>query len=110
MKINVSIVAILISICLQGCTSKYYSGFTVGQFGDGHIVEYEELRSLQSGSLSTVWYRGSDEDFHYFQHYVKTSTKYRVKKEEVEIEEEFPRGTKKPIHLGRLEHEIEALR
>ncbi len=28
--------------------------------------------------MSTLWYRGSDKEFHYFAHFVKTTTNYRV--------------------------------
>ena len=91
------------SALLSGC----YSGFTIVQIGGGEVIEYEELRKKDSGSLSTVWYQGSDESYHHFVHFIKTSTKYRVKREEIEINNEFPKG-KRSVHLMELSFEKEA--
>ena len=96
------IAILLIATAFGGC----YSGFTVAQIGDGRIIAYEELRKFDQGSLSTVWYQGSDEEFHYFIHYIKTSTRYRVRKEEVEIQREFPKGTDS-VHLMEANGDLE---
>lgn len=45
------------------------------------------------GSLRTIWYHGSDEQFHYFSVLHKTSTPYRIKKTELKWDQEFPYGS-----------------
>jgi hypothetical protein len=45
------------------------------------------------GSLRTIWYHGSDEQFHYFSVLHKTSTPYRIKKNELKWDQEFLYGS-----------------
>ena len=97
-------IILTVATALSGC----YSGFTIAQMGDGKLIAYEELRKFDSGSLSTVWYQGSDEEFHYFVHFIKTSTRYRVRKEEVEIVKEFPKGSDS-IHIMEANGELERI-
>ena len=63
----------------------------------GYVVEPSHLRQFTSGgSLSTLWYRGSDRHYHYFSHLVKVSTNYRVKRSDLTLNEadEFQLGTR----------------
>ncbi len=83
-------------ITLSGCAS----GFTVIQPGKGKEIELSRLAQLQSGSLSTVWYDGSDAEFHYFTHFVKTMTKYKVRRNELNWPDEFPSSEGRSVFAG----------
>ena len=50
--------------------------------------------------MSTLWYRGSDQTYHYFAHYVKVSTFYRIRRQELHIPDEFPYKSKDPVFVG----------
>jgi hypothetical protein len=63
----------------------------------GYIVEPSHLSQFTSGgSLSTLWYRGSDSRHHYFSHLWKVTTNYRVKRSDLILnkEDEFEFETK----------------
>ena len=62
--------------------------------GNGRIVTVEYLSGYEGGdSLSTLWYKGTDEEFHYFTHFCKMSTPYRIRKSDLIWDNEFPRGS-----------------
>lgn len=91
---------LLIAISLPGCSGVFPS-LSPG----GTIVEPAVLGNYTSGgSLSTLWYHGSDSRYHYFSHLFKVSTKYRVKREQLELSPsvEFPVGLEKSIHAGPM--------
>ena len=49
----------------------------------GKVVSVERLARFEGGgSLSTLWYYGSDQDYHYFSHLWKSSTRYRIRHDE----------------------------
>jgi hypothetical protein len=50
--------------------------------------------------MSTLWYRGSDKKYHYFAHYVKVSTLYKVRREELHVPDEFPYRSRDPVFVG----------
>ncbi len=50
--------------------------------------------------MSTLWYLGSDKKYHYFAHYVKVSTRYRVRREELHFPNEFPYKSQKSVFVG----------
>lgn len=80
---------------LLGCG---YSGGFPSLSPKGYIVKPSHLSQYTSGgSLSTLWYRGSDSNYHYFSHLVKVSTNYRVKRENLTLsnEDEFKIGSQK---------------
>jgi hypothetical protein len=57
---------------------------------NGRLVTAERLSRFEGGgSLSTLWYYGSDGEYHYFRHLWKSSTPYRVKQDEFEWRPEF---------------------
>lgn len=52
---------------------------------NGRVVTAERLSRFEGGgSLSTLWYYGSDGDYHYFRHLWKSSTPYRIHQDEFE--------------------------
>lgn len=52
---------------------------------NGRVVTAERLSRFEGGgSLSTLWYYGSDGEYHYFRHLWKSSTPYRVKQGDFE--------------------------
>ena len=52
---------------------------------NGRVVTAERLSRYEGGgSLSTLWYYGSDGQYHYFRHLWKSSTPYRVRQDEFE--------------------------
>jgi len=84
-----------LGIVLLGCG---YSGGFPSLSPKGYIVKPSHLSQYTSGgSLSTLWYRGSDSNYHYFSHLVKVSTNYRVKRENLTLsnEDEFKIGSQK---------------
>jgi hypothetical protein len=71
----------------------------------GYVVQPSYLGQFTSGgSLSTLWYRGSDSRYHYFSHLVKVTTNYRVRRSELKIEadDEFPFGSKTPVFASPM--------
>ncbi|WP_440224236.1 hypothetical protein ACQQ2N_03215 [Dokdonella sp. MW10] len=71
-------------IIATGC-----SGFMTSVRG-GSIVSPQHLAQYRGiGSISTLWYLGSDTGYHYFAHYVKVSTGYRVRRQDLAIPDEF---------------------
>jgi hypothetical protein len=94
MKSFVLIISILISGLLAG-----YSG--IATIGHNKTVSPSYLAQFRGGgSISTLWYRGSDQKYHYFSHYIKVRTNYRIHREELKIDEEFPYKSKEPLFVG----------
>ncbi|MGB0370271.1 MAG: hypothetical protein ACPGN3_02910 [Opitutales bacterium] len=91
---------------MSGCIS----GLSKVSMTDGYLVSFEELDSYDGdgGSLSTVWYLGSDEKYHYFNHLAKISTKYKVYKEELMVPVEFPVGSQRSVYV--LFEELDGVR
>ena len=86
----------LMAYLVSGC-----SGFVSGPSSRGRIVSPQYLDQFRhGGSLSTLWYKGSDEKYHYFAHYVKVSTYYRVRREDLQVTDEFPYNSKKSVFVG----------
>ena len=79
-------VVVLSVACVVGCANtlppKTVSPAYLARFEGG-------------GSLRTIWYRGSDERFHYFDVMHKTTTRYRIQKTELDWEREFPYGSRR---------------
>ena len=76
--------AICSSVLLSSCSGLIPSPFTSS-------TSPTELARLEGGgSLSTLWYQGSDSNYHYFVHLVKTSTRYRIPRNELHWEDELP--------------------
>lgn len=60
----------------------------------GRIVTPEYLSRFEGGgSMSTLWYQGSSEQFHHFRHLFKTSTPYRIRKTDMPWPNEFELGS-----------------
>ena len=79
-------------------------------FSSGRVVAPEYLATYEGwGSISTLWYRGSDDKYHYFFHFVKTTTRYRVARDDLIWKSEFPLGSKDPVLVrGQLADSIDA--
>ena len=76
------------------------SGFLPSSLSKGgKIVSPDYLAQYEGGgSLSSLWYRGSDDKYHYFVHYVKISTRYRILRDKLVWMDEFQIGNnQKPI-------------
>jgi hypothetical protein len=83
------------ALLLCGC-----SGFTPS-ITNGRVVSPSYLAQYcGGGSMSTLWYRGSDQKYHYFAHYVKVSTLYRVPRSELQLPDEFPYKSKDWVFIG----------
>lgn len=85
---------------LGGCSGGL-PAFTPG----GYVVQPTYLAQFTSGgSLSTLWYRGSDARYHYFSHFVKVSTGYRVKRSDLTLsaDDEFQIGTQKSVLVANF--------
>lgn len=68
---------------LGGCSSQ-----------KGRVVGPEYLARYEGGgSMSTLWYQGSDGRYHHFRHLHKTSTPYRVRRSDMPWPREFPMGS-----------------
>ena len=95
---NYILIVILIPLFL-GCSGLFPSLSLKGK-----IVTPEYLSTYEGGgSLSTLWYYGSDDKYHYFKHFVKTTTAYRIKRNDLIWKKEFPKGKEKPV---LVEHEL----
>ncbi len=87
---------------IAAATMARCSGFFLNR--GYHIVTPKYLSQFEGGgSLSTLWYCGSDEGYHYFLHFVKTKTKYRISRRDLNWKDEFVKGTKEP---SLVEHEL----
>ena len=94
-------IAPLVLVLASGCSGLLPNPFE----GGGKIVSVEYLSKYEGGgSLSTLWYRGSDNKYHYFTHYVKASTKYKVYGEDLKWDNEFRinSGNKQTLVDGQL--------
>jgi hypothetical protein len=95
MKKFFCLLAVLVALSTSGC-----SGFMPGA-SPGRVVSAQHVAQFRgSGSISTLWYLGSDERHHYFAHYVKVSTFYRVKRAELQIPGEFPYKSQDSVFIG----------
>jgi hypothetical protein len=73
-----NIAILILMLMAASCTSQ-----------NGRVVTTERLSRFEGGgSLSTLWYYGSDGEYHYFRHLWKSSTPYRVKQGEFEWQPE----------------------
>lgn len=91
----------IIAFLGAGCSGLLPNPFD----GGGKVVSVEYLSRYEGGgSLSALWYKGSDEQYHYFAHYVKVSTKYRIPREDLVWENEFKinSGEKSILVNGQL--------
>lgn len=80
---------------LVGCSGVFPS------LGAGPVVAPAELDQFTGGgSMSTLWYLGSDARYHHFSHLFKTTTRYRVKREDLDWQPEFPLDTEKSVLVG----------
>ena len=69
--------------CLAACSGS-----------QGRVVSPEYLAGYEGGgSLSTLWYQGSDEHYHHFRHLNKQSTPYRIRRSDMPWPGEFPLGS-----------------
>ena len=60
----------------------------------GKVVSPEYLAGYEGGgSLSTLWYQGSDDRYHHFRHLNKQSTPYRIRRSDMPWPGEFPLGS-----------------
>ena len=90
----------IILVLNVGCSGLLPNPFE----GGGKVVSVAYLAQYEGGgSLSTLWYRGSDDKYHYFVHYVKASTKYRILKSELDWENEFKLNSGEKSVLVRKE-------
>lgn len=91
------LLAMLIAFFICGC-----SGFRPG-ISKGRVVSARHVARFRgTGSISTLWYRGSDKNYHYFAHYVKVSTFYRVPRSGIRLPDEFPYQSRQPVFVGHL--------
>lgn len=62
--------------------------------------------------MSTVWYLGSDESFHYFTHFIKASTNYRIRRSDMSLveEDEFELGAMEEVLADHLIERAEWVR
>jgi hypothetical protein len=99
---------ILIALLLSGCSGLMPDV----PFAGGKIVSPEYLSRYEGGgSMSTIWYYGSDDKYHYFSHLVKASTKYRVLKEDLDWEIDFPYKSERARHIdGELKNHVNLTR
>lgn len=96
MKSRVYLPGILICLLASAC-----SGLIPGFSSEGKIVSPSYLAQYRGGgSMSTLWYRGSDAEYHYFAHYMKVSSLYRVPREELQVPGEFPYKSRKSVSVG----------
>ena len=94
------LVGLSVVVSFAGC-----SGGLPALAPGGYVVQPAYLGLFTSGgSLSTLWYRGSDSRYHYFSHLVKVSTNYRVKRSELMLEpdDEFSLGSKDPVFASPM--------
>ncbi len=100
MRIQVLFLGAVFSI-VSGCSGFLPSSLSRG----GQVVSPDYLAQFEGGgSLSTVWYLGSDDEYHYFVHYVKIATKYRINKKNLPWSNEHPLGQEYKPQL--VEHEF----
>lgn len=62
--------------------------------------EYLEAYS-RGGSMSTLWYHGSDAGYHHFSHSFKATTRYRIRRQDLEWQGEFPTGSRQPVYCSK---------
>ena len=87
------------------CMASSFSGLLPAIFRCGYTVSPDKVERLTgNGSMSTVWYLGSDRKHHYFSHLVKVTTDYRVRREEMILSDgdEFQLEQKKPVLADRI--------
>jgi len=90
----------MVAIILAGC-----SGILPSLSPRGYVVEPEYLGGYtRGGSMSTLWYHGSDARYHYFSHLFKVTTNYRVERKKLHLDEknEFAYGSKEPVFASPM--------
>ena len=87
---------IFLAATFSACSGLFPSPF----FGADLVSPSYIAQYRGGGSLSTLWYQGSDAGWHYFAHYAKVSTNYRVARKELSFPTEFPYKTRKPVSVG----------
>lgn len=91
---------ILIGLLIAGC-----SGLLPSPTPAGRVVSPTYLAQFRGGgSLSTLWYRGSDQKYHYFAHYAKVSTFYRIRRQDLHIPDEFLFKSKNSVFVGNASY------
>ena len=89
------VLPLVAALLLCGC-----SGLTPS-ITKGRVVSPAYVKKFcGGGSLNTLWYRGSDQEYHYFAHFAKASTHYRVPRSELQMPDEFPFKSKDPVFIG----------
>lgn len=84
-------------LCLTSC-----SGLIPNLPGVRPVVTPAHLAQYSGGgSLSTLWYDGSDAQYHYFHHLAKVRTGYRIKRTDLTWKEEFPLQSRDPVYASR---------
>ncbi|WP_200281683.1 hypothetical protein [Haloferula rosea] len=85
----------VVAFCVSGCSG------VIPSIGAGPVVAPMELNPLTGGgSMSTLWYLGSDRRYHHFSHLFKTTTRYRVKREDLDWQPEFPLRSEESVLVG----------
>ena len=96
-NVKIGVVALVLAayFVAPGC-----SGFLPSLTDGGKTVSPEYLARYEGyGSLSTLWYRGSDDNYHYFAHFVKAKTHYKIRRERLVWENEYPLGSRQTYDL-----------
>lgn len=87
---------IFLAASFSGCSGLIPSPFFgADAVSPGYIAQFRS-----GGSLRTLWYQGSDAKWHYFDHYAKVSTNYRVARKELNFPTEFPYQSRKTVSVG----------
>jgi hypothetical protein len=99
-----ALVVLVTALAIAGCSE--FSGFLPSLPGLAPVVSPDYLAGYtHGGSMATLWYLGSDRKYHYFAYYVKTNTRFRVRRIELDWKPEFPLCRQDPIYVGpRLAH------
>lgn len=56
--------------------------------------------------MSTLWYRGSDGEYHYFAHLYMRSTRYRVRRADLDWNSEFPLNSQESVFCSPTFHRL----
>ena len=89
--------ALAAGLCLAGC-----SGLIPSLPGVRPVVTPAYLAQYSGGgSMSTLWYEGSDARYHYFNHFAKVRTGYRIKRADLVWKAEFPLHSREPVYASR---------
>jgi hypothetical protein len=95
LKIFARFIPVLTVLLLCDCSG------IVPNFTKGRLVSTHYLAQFRGGgSLSTLWYLGSDEKYHHFAHFVKINTYYKVRRQELRVPQEFSYKSRDPLLVG----------